>query len=614
MEISGGFLPGFSLRFPRGLTCIIGPRGSGKSTFAEALRFGLAGPARVTQQGLLQANLGNANITITTVPESGINGYTIRRALKQPSVLLNTEGKPITTVELDRGTFLPLDAYTSREMEEIANETLGERRRNLLDELQDEQLRTVMNAVAEKRRALELNAAAIADARRMIDDLTEEIEEIGDARVKLAALPLPKGTGCEDLLRENKRLQAVEADARELAQIEIQAESIKSLLASFEKENKQRLQPPTVREESPCKNLVFEAEKIIEHFINTVASQCYAILKTSESTALDIKRVHAAIEEVRRKTAADASRLQQENSAMTQSLKERQRAEADVERLSSCEKRREAERKRLEELHNARQQLKAAYLLKREDISNLRENVARLLQEKIGDSVKLRVIRNSDNLAYQQLLLQGLKGARVRNHEEILATLMRLRPEQLAQIVRDNDSSELEALAGFGAERTGRILEAFKQTLDPLALEIIEIQDRITIELNVGTKTVPLFKDASELSQGQKCTTVLPLLLCRREMPLLIDQPEDNLDNHFIYETVVDTVRRLKAYRQMIFITHNANIPVLGGADMIVVMNSDGKKGYIQKMGTLDDCREEIIDLLEGGQEAFEARSKRYGR
>jgi DNA-binding MarR family transcriptional regulator len=64
----------------------------------------------------------------------------------------------------------------------------------------------------------------------------------------------------------------------------------------------------------------------------------------------------------------------------------------------------------------------------------------------------------------------------------------------------------------------------------------------------------------------------------------------------------------------MIFITHNANIPVLGEADLVVVMNSDGKKGYVQKAGSLDDCRDEIIDLLEGGKKAFEARSQRYAK
>src|SRR5207249_9006076 len=119
--------------------------------------------------------------------------------------------------------------------------------------------------------------------------------------------------------------------------------------------------------------------------------------------------------------------------------------------------------------------------------------------------------------------------------------------------------------------------------------------------------------DAAELTRGQKCTSLLPLLLARTRNPLVIDQPEDNLDNHFIYETVVESIQRLKKKRQMIFITHNANIPVLAEADLVIVMNSDGKIGFVEKSGTVDECREQIIDLLEGGREAFELRSKRYG-
>ena len=75
---------------------------------------------------------------------------------------------------------------------------------------------------------------------------------------------------------------------------------------------------------------------------------------------------------------------------------------------------------------------------------------------------------------------------------------------------------------------------------------------------------------------------------------------------------VVNAVQRLKKRRQMIFITHNANLPVLAEAELVLVMNSDGRVGGIEKCGTVDECREQIIDLLEGGREAFELRSKRY--
>ena len=207
-------------------------------------------------------------------------------------------------------------------------------------------------------------------------------------------------------------------------------------------------------------------------------------------------------------------------------------------------------------------------------------------------------MRNADHMSYQQILVDGLKGARVRNQNEILATLMQLRPEQLAQLIQSNDLDSFEDLTHFGSERSRKILDAFQESLDPLALEITAIEDRIGIELNVATLGQPHFKDASDLSRGQKCTALLPILLARRDNPLIIDQPEDNLDNHFIFETVVNAVQRMKKRRQMIFITHNANISVLAEADLVLVMTSDGRVGAIEKCGTVDECREQIIDLL----------------
>ena len=184
IEISGGFLPGLSVKLPQGLTCIIGARGSGKSTLAEAVRYALCGlsSAPKASADLIQANLaGGALVTITALAD-GPNRYTIKRALKQNPVLLTSDGRAINTVDLDRGTFLPLDAYGSLEVEAIADEVLGQKRRNLLDELRSEQMRTIQLSLGESMRSLESNADRLRTAQRTIQDLTEQIEELGDVR------------------------------------------------------------------------------------------------------------------------------------------------------------------------------------------------------------------------------------------------------------------------------------------------------------------------------------------------------------------------------------------------------------------------------------------------
>jgi hypothetical protein len=121
------------------------------------------------------------------------------------------------------------------------------------------------------------------------------------------------------------------------------------------------------------------------------------------------------------------------------------------------------------------------------------------------------------------LLTQGLKGAGVRNHDEILDSLLQLRPEQLAQFLQSGDHASLDEACSLGPERAKKIVASFRDNIDSLELEVVEIEDQVRIELNVGTSAEPLFRDAAELSQGQKCTALLPLLLARTTNPLIID-------------------------------------------------------------------------------------------
>jgi hypothetical protein len=94
---------------------------------------------------------------------------------------------------------------------------------------------------------------------------------------------------------------------------------------------------------------------------------------------------------------------------------------------------------------------------------------------------------------------------------------------------------------------------------------------------------------------------------------LIFDQPEDDLDNSFIFKSLVQVIRKLKLTRQLIFVTHNANIPVLGEADEVIVMHMHSPSlAASPKVGTIDERKLEILELLEGGPQAFEERKRRY--
>ncbi len=221
----------------------------------------------------------------------------------------------------------------------------------------------------------------------------------------------------------------------------------------------------------------------------------------------------------------------------------------------------------LNQLLESRGALKARFLSEREQVSNIRDSVAQELTAAAGEKIRVRDLRNADDLTYRSVLTQGIKGAGVRSHEDILNALMALRPEQLAQLIYTRDCDGLDDACGFGPERAKKILSSLHASIDPLQLEVVEIDDVVRIELNVATAAEPSFKDAAELSRGQKYTA-LPAFVAGTdaESPHNRIQPEDNLDNRFIYETVVNSIRSLKARRQMIFITRNANIHGVGGS------------------------------------------------
>jgi ABC-type Mn2+/Zn2+ transport system ATPase subunit len=141
------------------------------------------------------------------------------------------------------------------------------------------------------------------------------------------------------------------------------------------------------------------------------------------------------------------------------------------------------------------------------------------------------------------------------------------------------------------------------------------------LELNVGPEQTQIWKELDDLSAGQKATAVLLLLLLESTAPLIIDQPEDDLDNRFIADSIVPAVRQEKRKRQFIFSSHNANIPVLGDAEQIIGLTPIAEGGSTSVAVSPDLCgsidvtavKELVKELLEGGQAAFEYRKRKYG-
>jgi DNA repair ATPase RecN len=105
------------------------------------------------------------------------------------------------------------------------------------------------------------------------------------------------------------------------------------------------------------------------------------------------------------------------------------------------------------------------------------------------------------------------------------------------------------------------------------------------------------------------------LLFSKSRVPLIIDQPEDNLDGEFIYKTVVRSLRSIKELRQVIIVTHNPNIAVLGDAELIIPLRGASEVSVIRDRGSIDttETKDIVCTILEGSQKAFKRRQEVYG-
>jgi DNA repair ATPase RecN/histidinol phosphatase-like PHP family hydrolase len=169
----------------------------------------------------------------------------------------------------------------------------------------------------------------------------------------------------------------------------------------------------------------------------------------------------------------------------------------------------------------------------------------------------------------------------------------------------DIDSIIEKAKANFGYEDFENLLYE--------DLPILTVT-KIVEDGTAGKKTI--MRNLSQLSLGQQQSILLAILIhSKSKCPLIIDQPEDNLDSEFIYKTIVSNLKKIKQKRQVIIVTHNANIAVLGDAELIIPLKSTSLKSLIISSGSIDkpETRDLCCEILEGGDQAFKRRQDIYG-
>jgi len=611
LSVVGGFLDGMRIRFTDGLNCLIGARGTGKTTVLEFVRYAMDGmpadpAARKRIESLVEQNLAGGRVQVAVETKDGLS-YIVSRSAGEDPVVLSEDGTP-TEINLKAGGLFKTDVFSQNEVEAIADEPSSQL--SLIDNFEAERLAAIEHLARTLRADLHANASKIGPIRQKVDAIGEELKGLAGLTDKIKALTREDGEDSDAInaahehkaLRDRER-RALEAASGVLSEshraIEAVAERLGPSLGSVITDemvtgpNGKRLRQ--MRDElgacvKEVGGLLLKALARIEGEADSVAAHAAKLDLAHKQQDMAFRGLIEKHKEFQGKATERAQLEKQRNDLLA---KQRERGRL-AEELASLQDERRTLLQDLSELSDER------FALRRQIVDRI--NAA------LSPSIKVSIIQFGNPAHYRSLLEEALRGNRMKQNVVAGKIVNAFWPAELAEAIKQRDTQALVDKAELNTDQAEKVMAALAGSPALFDLETVELVDQPKIELNDnGT-----LKETGSLSTGQKCTAILPILLMDSDNPLLIDQPEDNLDNRFVFETVVESIGKVKTRRQLIFVTHNPNIPVLGDADRVFVLDSDGTMAKTVNEGSVDHCKSNIVMLLEGGEDAFRRRGERY--
>lgn len=612
VRITGGFMDGVTLDLAEGLNCLIGARGTGKTTILELVRYALdALPPgedgeRQRIEALVRTNLGDGAVELIIETREGLT-YRIVRAWHDDPVVITADGAP-TEISLRSGGVFRADIYSQNEVERIANRALSQL--SLIDNFEAGQIAQITAELRTLTSRLATNATSLMPLQDQIAALNDEIAGLPGIEEKLKALGPITGRNAEAVTQaqQAKSLRQRETQALDglwhfLQEYDQQIGALLGQVASRTSQWMARdvLAGPNGQRLTGVRQMLLDGGAEIDELLRQARTRLAQMQSALGDAGTGLHGAHAqqeaayqeliANDGALRGQAAERSNLERMKNDLLARQRER---DALIEKQTTLQRERTQLLQRLSELRDRRFAARSA--------------IARRINTALMPTIRITIEQAGHLAQYRALLEDALRGYGMRHGVVAQKIVDRIVPAELVALIRRGDSEALVQRAEINDDQARKVVDALKGTEALYSLETVELADRPRIELKDGDT----YKPSSALSTGQKCTAILPILLLDSDNPLLVDQPEDNLDNRFVCESVVESIRKVKEQRQLIFVTHNPNIPVLGDAERVFVLDSDGVRARKAAEGDVDECRDAIVTLLEGGEDAFKRRQERY--
>ena len=602
MQVEGGFLDGLDLRFRDGLNVLVGGRGTGKSSVIELIRYCLdvrgsssdEDAKRALEQAL--SVLQDGQVTLT-VDHDGSAMMISRSANAEPEGLETRQGLPLI--------------LSQKDVESIG--LSGRGRRNIVD---------FFFGGAGSRGAEHRLVAQIRSLTTEIRDMLAEADTVSE-RIAGAQAIKTELIRAEARSAEFSRTSAqLEGKQRELDALSSQSARLAVRLDALRRAretsiaNREALLSANVLgfglDPWPAKDdadpLVAVREKLTRADFHTAEAA-----KLLDEVIADINSAMRAVEKQRSPIDDQARVIRREIEALQEGAGAAARQLAGLrEQVSQVEALTALRAQRLERV--SRVQAQRSTLLDqldalREATFEERKKVAADLTRKLSPLIRVKVRQAAQLTEYIGAITNALRGSGLRYNELAQALAASMSPRELVVAAEDGNIKFISKAAQIPAGRADRVASQIRSSGGEAVISIA-LEDTADFELLDGTT----FKLMNDLSVGQRCTVVLSILLQHPDRVLIVDQPEDHLDNAFIAETLIGAIRHRSKRGQLIFSTHNANIPVLGEAANVIRLNSNGKRGFLVHAEPLDHPKsvEAISTLMEGGDEAFRRRVAFY--
>ncbi|MCY3770870.1 MAG: PHP domain-containing protein [Gemmatimonadetes bacterium] len=613
----GGFLDGANLGFNPNLNVLVGGRGTGKSTIVESIRAVLGldavgDEANKAHEGIVRYVLRNGTkITLRVrTYRPAVRDYCIERTIPNPPLVKDDKGE---VSNLSPADILPrIEVFGQHEISELAKSR--EKLTRLLDRFMEHDDATPRRS-ADVRRELEKNRRSIIETQAELKQIEERLAALPGLEETLVQF---KEAGLEDRLKEQSLLVREE-------QIFV---SIPDRLATYHEclENLKRELPvdrtflsTKALEDLPTREILVRLNGVFEHLDAEIA----AVVQSLESA---LQRAERGVNDVRSEWN---SRKQEVQAAYEKILRELQKSHVDgeefirlrrqIEGLRPLRESQTSLRRMEKEQSDRRRKLLAEWEdLKGKAFRQL-DRAAKKVNRQLEGRVLVEVTAAGDREPLFEILRDDI-GGRLSEAINALDELHDLSLTQFVNVCREGVEAVEDTYDNIPHAQAERLAQADVGLL--MRIEELDLPTTTVIRLNTAQQgEAPSWQTLEELSTGQKATAVLLLLLLESDTPLVVDQPEDDLDNRFITEGVVPRMRAEKQQRQFVFSTHNANIPVLGDAELIVGLTASGEAegGHAriapEHVGSIDHRKvcELIEKILEGGKDAFERRRRKYG-